>query len=167
MKGPHGVYVVPPGQHGVFVVPGSGPRDPWAAPPPPTARGDRDDRDDDDDIDTDARDNAQEDLDEIARGLGDLSLKPQQRAALAKLRADADRQIASAKQQLGRLESSLRAQLANPAASDADISNAIDAVTAQEGAIRKARVLEWVNARRVLDDAQRSQVEHAAKGKTR
>ena len=49
-----------------------------------------------------------------------------------------------------------------------EMGKSIDAVTQQEAAIRKARILAWVNARRVLDDAQRKKVEAAAaKAKTK
>ena len=42
------------------------------------------------------------------------------------------------------------------------MSSAIDAVTAQENAIRKARLLAWVKVRSFLDASQRSKVEKAA-----
>lgn len=56
----------------------------------------------------------------------------------------------------------LKKQLDNPATNDADIARSIDVVTQQEAAIRKARILAWHDARRVLDDAQRRKVEDAA-----
>jgi hypothetical protein len=126
-------------------------------------RGDWDDDDDDDDDDLDVDD---DDLDDVVRDLGDLKLQAPQRDAIKKLRIDSDAKVAAAKRELARAEEHLQRQLANTSASDAEISRAIDSVTQQEAAIRKARILAWVNARRVLDDSQRKKVE-SAKGKTR
>lgn len=125
-----------------------------------------DSKDDDDDDDADLPsmpdvDDADE-LDDAVKSLGDLSLKPPQREQIQKLRADSDRQVAAAKKQLDQASDTLKKQLDNSTTSDADIARSIDAVTQQEAAIRKARILAWHNARRVLDDAQRKKVEDAA-----
>lgn len=127
---------------------------------------DRDDDDDDDvaDFDLDLDDD-DDDIADAIRDLGDLNLQPQQRAQIKKLRLDSDAKVAAAKRDLDRASEQLEKQLANPAASDAEISRAIDAVTQQEAAIRKARILAWHNARRLLDDAQRTKVQGAAKHK--
>ncbi len=126
-------------------------------------RFDADSDDDDDDQLPSVPDvDDQDDLDDAVRDLGDLSLKGPQRAQIQKLRADSDRQVAAAKKQLAQAEDVLQKQLDNVSASDADIARAIDAVTQQEAAIRKARILAWHNARRVLDAAQRKKVEDAA-----
>jgi len=103
--------------------------------------------------------------DDVVRDLGDLSLSQPQRDQLKKLRVDSDAKVAQAKQALQKASDSLEKQLQNPNASDADISRSIDAVAQQEAAIRKARILAWVNARRMLDDDQRKKVEGAAKHK--
>ncbi|HUJ58737.1 MAG TPA: hypothetical protein VLX92_09600, partial [Kofleriaceae bacterium] len=133
--------------------------------------GDDNDRDDDGEAptatvtsgttessDSDSDDGDDED---IARGIGDLGLQPPQREAIQRLRADTDRQIAAAKAALKASSHALRDLLAHPGASDADIARAIDTVSQQEATIRKARILAWVNARRLLDDAQRARVEAA------
>ncbi|MEO8842981.1 MAG: hypothetical protein ABI591_10495 [Kofleriaceae bacterium] len=124
------------------------------------------DKDKDDDEDNDESDlpsapdvDDTDELDDAVRSLGDLSLKPPQRDQIQKLRADSDRQVAAAKKQLDQASDTLQKQLENAATSDADISRSIDAVTQQEAAIRKARILAWHGARRVLDDAQRKKVE--------
>jgi hypothetical protein len=123
-----------------------------------------DDDDDDDDKLTSVPDiDDQDDLDDKVNDLGDLSLKGPQRDAIKKLRADSDKQVAAAKKALDQASTTLKKQLDNPASSDADIAKSIDAVTQQEAQIRKARILAWHNARRVLDDAQRKKVEDAAK----
>jgi hypothetical protein len=122
--------------------------------------------DDDDDSMADMDDDMDMD-DDAVRDLGDVSLSTAQRDQLKKLRADSDKQVATAKAALAQASKVLRDQLDNPAASDADITKAIDAVSQQEAAIRKARILAWHGARRLLDDAQRKKVEGAAKGKTR
>jgi Spy/CpxP family protein refolding chaperone len=126
---------------------------------------DDDDDDDDADADDDDDDAAGADLDDAIKDMGSLDLKPAQRDQIKKLRADSESKVAAAKRELSRAEDSLHKQLGNPATSDADIARSIDAITQQEAAIRKARILAWVNARRVLDDAQRTKVERAAKGK--
>jgi hypothetical protein len=126
------------------------------------------DDDDDDSFDFDSDDgDDDDDIDDALRDMGSLGLKPQQREQIQRLRADSDAKVAQAKEQLDRASDALQKQLANPGASDADIARSIDAVAQQEAAIRKARILAWVNARRILDDAQRSKVEHAAKRKSR
>lgn len=124
------------------------------------------DKDDDDDDDADLPsapdvDDA-DDLDDAVKSLGDLSLKPPQREQIQKLRAESDRQVAAAKKQLDQASDTLKKQLESSATSDADIARSIDAVTQQEAAIRKARILAWHSARRVLDDAQRKKVEDTA-----
>jgi hypothetical protein len=119
------------------------------------------DADDDDDIaDVDVDDGA--DVSAAIGDLADLKLAQPQKDRIAKLRADSDKQVAAAKQALEAASKALHDQIANGKASDADIAKSIDAVTQQEAAIRKARILAWVHARSVLDDAQRKKVEGAA-----
>jgi hypothetical protein len=126
-----------------------------------------DDDDDDDmagvpDIDDD------DDLATAASDLGDMKLAQPQKDQLAKLRVDSDKQVVTAKQALDAASKTLHDQLEGGKASDADIAKSIDAVTQQEAAIRKARILTWVHARGLLDADQRKKVETAAaKGKTR
>jgi hypothetical protein len=126
-------------------------------PAPPDLGGD--DLDDLDDFDADYSD--------ALRDLGDLKLAPAQREQLRRLRVDSDAKVAAARRELDRLSAQLQRQLDAPGTSDAEISRSIDAVTQQEAAIRKARILAWVSARRVLDDTQRKQVEAAARGRTK
>jgi hypothetical protein len=130
-------------------------------------------RNSDDDGDNDSDDDAdlpsapdvdvQDDADDTVRQLGDLSLKGPQREQIRRLRADSDRQVEMAQRQLGQAEEMLKRALDNAATSDAEISRAIDAVTQQEAQIRKARILAWHGARRVLDEAQRQKIESAAR----
>jgi hypothetical protein len=124
---------------------------------------DNDDSDSDDDVASVPDVDDQDDMDDAVRSLGDLSLKGPQRDQIQRLRADSDRQVAQAKAQLDRASEELQRQLDNISASDAEISRAVDAVSQQEATIRKARILAWHGARRVLDDAQRNKVEAAAK----
>ncbi|MEP6862874.1 MAG: hypothetical protein ABJE66_19765 [Deltaproteobacteria bacterium] len=109
----------------------------------------------------------QDDMDDAVRGLGDLSLKGPQRDQIQRLRAESDRQVAQAKAQLDRASDELQRALDNVSASDAEISRAIDLVSQQEATIRKARILAWHGARRVLDDVQRHKVEAAARARKR
>lgn len=98
--------------------------------------------------------------------LGDLRLDPGQKQALKKLRADSEAQVKNAKDALDRASEDLQQKLQHDNVSDDAISRAIDNVTKAEGDIRKARILAWVNARRVLQADQRAKVERAArKGK--
>jgi len=126
--------------------------------------------DDDDDDDNDAiasgwwwDSSDDDDLDDAVRDLGDLNLKSPQREQIAKIRTDSDQQVATAKKALDAASTQLKHQLDNPATSDAELAKSIDAVAQQEAQIRKARILAWHSARRVLDDAQRKKVENAAK----
>jgi Spy/CpxP family protein refolding chaperone len=107
------------------------------------------------DIDADAHD--------AVRDLKGLTLQPAQRDQIAKLRAVSEQQIATARKQLDDASKRLEVALADPKTSDAEISRYIDQVSMHEAAIRKARLLTWVNARRLLDDGQRKKIEDAAK----
>jgi Spy/CpxP family protein refolding chaperone len=125
-----------------------------------------DDGDDDDndvpsvpDVDDDR------DVDQAVQDLGDLSLNPDQRAKISALRADSDAKVASAKHALDAASEKLQ-KLLSSGGSEAEVSSAIDAVTTQENAIRKARLLAWVRARSFLDASQRAKVEKAAAKKS-
>lgn len=122
--------------------------------------------DDDDDMPAGVPDMDDDDMRDAVRDLGQLNLSQQQRQQLKNLRADSDRKVDQAKRNLERESENLKRQLANPNASEADIARSIDAVAQQEAAIRKARILAWVNARRLLDDSQRRQVEGTVKGRS-
>lgn len=128
----------------------------------PFARSPFDDDDDHDDVlDTVVIDDLGDDVDVSVHDLRDLSLQPAQREALRKIVSDSDRTIATAKQQLDELSQRLETVLADPRASDADIARYVDQISAQEATVRKARLLAWVNARRLLDDGQRARIERA------
>lgn len=120
-----------------------------------------DDDDDDNDIPSPDVDD-DDDLADAVRDLGDLKLKPDQRTAIAKLRTDSDKQVEAAKKALDGASENLK-KLLETGAGEAEVGRAIDAVSQQEAAIRKARILAWVNARKILDDGQRKKVEDAAK----
>ncbi|MGE0547657.1 MAG: Spy/CpxP family protein refolding chaperone [Kofleriaceae bacterium] len=115
------------------------------------------------DVDVEADD---DDLRDAISDLRDVALQPAQRAAIGKIRTDSDKAVANAKQQLDALSDKLRDALGNPATSDAEIARYVDQISAQEAAIRKARILAWVNARRVLDANQRQRVQDAARKRT-
>jgi len=131
-------------------------------------QGDSDDEDDEDDEDAIAMPpGTDSDLDPAGlppiADLKNLTLEPGQKAALAKLRADADRQVSAAKRSLDEMSSRLHDALGDGGASEADIARQIDSISAQEAIIRKARILSWVKARNVLHADQRKQVEAAVK----
>ena len=102
------------------------------------------------------------DVDQAVRDIGDLSLSLDQRAKISQARADMDKQVADAKHKLDVASEKLKSLLNDPNSREADVSTAIDQVTSQENAIRKARLLAWVRARNVLSADQRTKVEKAA-----
>src|SRR5262245_57834212 len=122
-----------------------------------------DDQDDDSDVPVVADLDDADDLADAMKDLGSVKLEPAQRATLKQLRADSDAKVANAKRQLDTASEQLRVQLETGNASDQDIVRSIDNVTRAEADIRKARILAWVNARRLLDDNQRKKIEGAAR----
>jgi hypothetical protein len=124
------------------------------------------DNDDDDDNDNDMSPpdvDDDRDLDDAVRDLGDLHLSLDERATISQLRADTDKQVAAAKHSLDAASDKLKKLLDNPKSNEVEVANAIDAVSQQEAAIRKARIVAWVKARNILSDDQRKKVEDAAK----
>ena len=107
------------------------------------------------------------DIDDAVRDLGDLHLSVDQRAKISQIRADSDKQVAHAQHELDTASTKLKALLADPKSNEGQVSAAIDAVTTQENAIRKARLLAWVKARNALQDDQRAKVEKAAAKKSK
>jgi hypothetical protein len=122
------------------------------------------DDEDEDDSDVSTPDVDDDDgLDDAVRDLGDLKLDVDQRAKISALRAETDAKVAAAKHELDAASDRLKKLLENPRASEADVERAIDAVTQQEAAIRRAQIMAWVKARNALDASQRKKVEDAAK----
>jgi hypothetical protein len=107
------------------------------------------------------------DLDpDMRAAIGDLkglTLDAGQKQRLAQLRAEADRQISDAQQELDAMSGRLHDALGDLGASEADIARQIDRISAKEATIRKARILTWVRARSLLSDDQRRRVEAAAR----
>jgi Spy/CpxP family protein refolding chaperone len=126
---------------------------------------DNSDADADADADADTNDVAMpdtvdpSDMAAATADLGNLGLKPAQRAEIARIGAESEKAVAAAQERLEGLSSELHDTLANPAATEAEVSAFIDQIAAQESTIRKARILGWVKARHVLDDQQRARVE--------
>lgn len=130
----------------------------------------KDDDDDDDDlgaIDTPDVDADDDDMKDAIKDLRDMALKPDQKAKINKLRADSDKTVGAAKKQMDDLSQKLQTALGSPTVTDAEIGRLVDQISAQEAVIRKARILAWAQARRVLDDGQRKKVEDASKKKTK
>jgi len=130
---------------------------------------DDDDNNDDNDGDNDDDDAGSVDADssdpDVGDAIGDLDvmLKPAQKDAIVKLRTDSDARVAGYKKQLDDASKRLEAALGDPRTSDADISRYVDQVSSHEASIRKARLLAWAQARRVLDADQVKKIETAAK----
>ncbi|HEX7837420.1 MAG TPA: hypothetical protein VF469_08155 [Kofleriaceae bacterium] len=95
--------------------------------------------------------------------LKDLALDPAQKAQLARLRADSDIQVASAKRELERLSNELHDALRDGTADEAELAHQIDSISQKEATIRKARILAWVKARNLLREDQRKRIEAAAR----
>ena len=138
-------------------------RDKWATP---DTDNDTDTDTDDDsasattpDVDVDADDG---DVRDSIGDLKDMALKPAQKDAIVKLRTDSDARVAAEKKQLEDASRRLETALGDPKTSDADISRYVDQVSAHEASIRKARLIAWANARRVLDADQVRKIEDAA-----
>jgi hypothetical protein len=125
--------------------------------------GDGDDDDDSDEDDRDAvLDLGRADLGDRVAGLRNLRIDQAQRAELTKLRAASDAQITTAKRELDALSEQLHDALGDARLNEAEIARQIDAISAKEATIRKARILTWVRARGLLHPDQRKQVEAAA-----
>jgi hypothetical protein len=136
-------------------------RDKWGPDPDPDTDTDTDT---DTDIDTDVGDTADSD-DDLRDSIGDLkdmALKPAQKDAIVKLRTDSDARVAAEKKQLDDASKRLETALGDPRTSDADIARYVDQISSHEASIRKARLIAWVNARRVLDPDQVRKIENAA-----
>jgi hypothetical protein len=126
-----------------------------------------DNANDDNDADNDNDSDNDNDVDtDVVVDLGDLSLQPPQRDQIQQLRANSQRQIEQARRQLQQASEALQQALDNVNASDEQLAHAIDAVSQQEATIRKAKIIAWHDARRVLDGDQRKRVE-AASAKTK
>ena len=95
-------------------------------------------------------------------GLKGMTLKPEQRDAIARLKAESRARVAVVNKQLEDASLRLETALADPKTSDAEVVRLVDQVSGHEAAIRKARLLAWVQARRVLDPDQVKKIERAA-----
>ncbi len=122
---------------------------------------------DDDDLDTipmsPDMDDDDDDMRDAITDLKDLALDKGQRDQIGKIRTDSDKEVAAAKTKLDDLSKKLETALGDPKTSDADIAKYVDQISAQEAAVRKARLLGWHKARRILSTAQQKQVQDAAK----
>jgi hypothetical protein len=88
-----------------------------------------------------------------------LQLRPDQRSNLRAVRQQSDAQIKTAKKSLERLSNELNAALRNPNAQPQEVNGLVDAISANEATIRKARINAWIRARNLLDARQRGVME--------
>ncbi len=88
-----------------------------------------------------------------------LQLRPDQRNNLRAVRQQADAQIKVAKKTLDKLSDQLSTALRNPNAQPAEVNGLVDAISANEATIRKARINSWLRARNLLDARQRGVLE--------
>jgi hypothetical protein len=96
-----------------------------------------------------------------------IALQPQQRVQIQRLREQTEKQVAEAQTQLAMLSSKLEEALKNPRVSDDEVKMYVDHISATEATIRKAKLLAWVGARRLLDEQQRAKIEAAARQRSR
>lgn len=140
----------------------------------PQPGNDSDDADDDDDDDSDSDSSAvvvpgvddsavPSDMGPAVAALRGIALDPDQRAQLARLRADSDSKVRDAKRELEAMSNRLHDTLRNASASEDDIARQIESISRVEATIRKARILTWVRARSLLRKDQRKMVEEAVK----
>jgi Spy/CpxP family protein refolding chaperone len=125
-----------------------------------------DDSGDDDDNDMGLPPTAEDALDpsdlrDRVAALRALPLDPSQKAKLAKLRADSEAEIRTAQAEREEMSSKLHARLGDAMASEGEISSLIDRISAKEAAIRKARILTWVKARKLFSPEQQKKIEAA------
>ena len=98
------------------------------------------------------------DADDEAVAVTDLQLRADQRASLRAVRAETDAKIRPARAQLDKLSEQLEAALRNPSASPDQVNALVDRISAQEAAIRKARIGAWMKSRALLDPQQRAKI---------
>jgi hypothetical protein len=127
-----------------------------------------DDSDDDDDKDAglppsvdDAIDPS--DVHDQIAALKALPLDPGQKAKLAKLRAESDEQIKSAKAELDEMSNKLHAKLGDASVNESEVSSLIDRISSKEAVIRKARILTYVRARKLFDRDQQKKIDAVVK----
>jgi hypothetical protein len=131
-----------------------------------------DDHDDDhDDTDTDTDDDGMANVDPASDvdaqaavdSLKNFSLKPAQKAEIARLKNVTDKQVEIEKLKLETASKQLEAALESVDVSNKVVEGYVDQITTHEAAIRKARLLQWVESRRMLDADQRKQLEAATR----
>ena len=139
-------------------------------PQPGNDSDDADDDDDDDDSESVAVVGPGVDSDPVASDMGPaiaalkgISLDADQRARLARLRAESETKVRDAKRELETMSNRLHDTLRNASASEDDIARQIESISQVEATIRKARILSWVRARSLLRKDQRKMVEDAVK----
>jgi hypothetical protein len=128
--------------------------DHWKGPVIVDAPGDQDfpDAIDPDDLDD------MNDVADAMQRLKGLKLDQGQRVKLQQLRAESDQQVRRAKEQLEVASEALRSQLENGSENEAEIAKTIENITKLEAEIRKARIISWVRARKILSDSQRQRL---------
>ncbi len=89
----------------------------------------------------------------------DLKLRPDQRTSLRAVRQQSDATISVAKKELDKLSAQLDSALRNKNTAPNQALRLVDAISAQEAIIRKARVSAWLQSRALLDDDQRATLE--------
>jgi hypothetical protein len=115
---------------------------------------DPDHDDDDDDADDDVGDPGA-----AISQLRGLALDARQRDTIRSLHARSEAQVTALERELEASSQRLEAALSDPKTTDAEVIRLVDQVSGHEAAIRKAKLLTWVQARRVLDADQVRQIE--------
>jgi ABC-type transporter Mla subunit MlaD len=93
------------------------------------------------------------DLD-VSVDLGDLQLTQPQRDQLQQILSQEQQASDQAEQTINGLSDGLRTMLQDPNASETDVQRMVDQINSAEGSYRKARIVAWMRARKVLDQQQ-------------
>ena len=91
--------------------------------------------------------------------VGDLQLSPGQRGELKRISTEEKAVMGPAKARIKELSRELRGELEDADTDQREIDRLVDAITAEEGKIRKARLGALTRTRKVLNDAQRGRVD--------
>jgi Spy/CpxP family protein refolding chaperone len=122
---------------------------------------------DDDDIDTvdmsAAADLDGDDLNDAVDDITDMGIDAKQRTQLSALRHEEQATSNAARERMRQASSSLRAELAKPAADIAVVNRLIDQISVEEANVRKAQLKALVSAKAMLTAAQQKKVQDAAK----
>jgi Spy/CpxP family protein refolding chaperone len=102
------------------------------------------------------------DMRDAINDLKGMAIRKDQKDQIVQIRQKADAEVKAAREVIEVTSKKLETALGNPKTSDAEIGRMVDQISSAEARIRKARIIAWHSARRVLDTDQRKRIEAAA-----